>query len=97
MRAYRGYPLAEILGGGKIVNTERADPNEDEPDDPDEVLDEIFLVWEVWSVSPRGFRQSCKRIFPHEEWQFAEKLAERLRCRGHEDVEVELSTREGPP
>lgn len=52
------------------------------------------LVWEVWSVSPRGLFQRCRAILINEDWQMAEKLAEWLRDRGHHDVEVLLSARE---
>lgn len=69
------------------------------PDDEglQEEFEGDYLVWEVWSVSPRGYRPVCKRIFPHPQWQFAEKLAARLRDRGHEDVEVILGTTEDLP
>jgi hypothetical protein len=52
------------------------------------------FVWEVWSVAPNGFRRRCRGVFEYADWQFAEKLSERLRERNHEDVETRLAHRE---
>lgn len=51
------------------------------------------FVWEVWSVGPRGLRRRCQSVFEQADWQFAEKLAEFLREKLHEDVEVRLARR----
>jgi hypothetical protein len=52
------------------------------------------FCYEVWSISPTGKRPRCWRIFDYEDWQFAEKLGELLRSKGHEEVEVRLSQQE---
>lgn len=53
--------------------------------------DNAGLTWRVWSVGPNGFRPLCRRTFPYDGWQFAEKVAHYLRELGHEDVRVELA------
>lgn len=60
-------------------------------------VEKEVLVWQVFSVAPRGLKSYCRKIFPYDDWQFAEKLAQHLRDHGHEDVRVQLSTREDRP
>lgn len=52
------------------------------------------LQWHVYSTSPRGYRSTCRKIFHYDDWQFAEKLAGYLREIGHEDVRVQLASKE---
>lgn len=52
------------------------------------------MFWRVWSRAPGGLHVRCRRTFPHADWQWAEKYAQALRERGHEDVHVERAARE---
>lgn len=56
---------------------------------------EDVLVWRVRSVAPNGSRSFYRRSFAYEDWQFAERYAHSLRMRGHEDVQVQLASRDG--
>lgn len=53
------------------------------------------LIWHVRSVAPNGSRSYFRRVFEYEDWQFAERYAQFLRNRGHEDVRVQLASRDG--